>query len=145
MEHEVDYTSGLFLNSPDNSILNSPVLTISSNNINDSPVPASLNTTTTTQTKENTNTTFFLNVTQPLQQNESKSETQNHLSTFFQSPEFSHSANDDDNSPLTEIDKLRIDAAHLDDNQEAFSLINTLEKIHSMYVHAWRYIIHTLL
>ena len=145
MEHEVDYTSGLFLKSPDNSILNSPALTISSNNINDSQVPASLNTTTTTQTKENTNTTFFLNVTQPSQQNESKSEIQNHPSTSFQSPEFSHSANDDDNLPLAEIDKLRIDAVNLDDNQESLPLIDTLEKIHSMYVDTWRYIIHMLL
>ena len=145
MEQEVDYTSGLFLKSPDNSILNSPALTISSNNINDSQVPASLNTTITTQAKENTNTTFFLNVTQPSQQNESKSEIQNHPSTSFQSPEFSHSANDDDNLPLTEIDKLRIDAVNLDDNQESLPLIDTLEKIHSMYVDVWRYIIHMLL
>ena len=145
MEQEVDYTSGLFLKSPDNSILNSPALMISSNNINDSQVPASLNTTITTQAKENTNTTFFLNVTQPSQQNESKSEIQNHPSTPFQSPEFSHSANDDDNLPLTEIDKLRIDAVNLDDNQESLPLIDTLEKIHSMYVDVWRYIIHMLL
>ena len=132
--HEVVHTSGHFLNSPDTSILGSPVLTISSN-INNSPVPASLNTTTTIQAKENTSTTFFLNVTQPALQNESKSQTQHQLSTSFHSPEFSLSTNDDDNSPLIEIDKqVHVDAVHLDDNHEGLPLIDTLEIIHSRYV-----------